>query len=123
MRVTKFGVRQKLLTYLMLQLVARHHENSCDTSTSACNKIRLIRVRTKNYVYHILSIARTGPFNASTLKVFHKQISKTSPMLFLYHIVFDLYESQTRCIAVGLVKSRILCPEMDLLVFLYYKTG
>ena len=43
-RLDEFAVQQKLLTYLVFQLVARHHLNACDISTSACDKVQLIRV-------------------------------------------------------------------------------
>ena len=36
--------RKKLLTYLVFQLVVRHHLNACDISTSACDKARLTRM-------------------------------------------------------------------------------
>ena len=59
----EFVVQQKSLTYLVFLLVVRHHLNSCDKSNSACDKVRLIRLRHQNHVlYHNLSIAGTGTF-------------------------------------------------------------
>ena len=42
-RQNKFVARQKLLTYLVFQLVAQHHSNACD-------KIRLVRLSCENRV-------------------------------------------------------------------------
>ena len=58
-RQHEFVVRQKISSYLMFQLVARHPVNACDISTLACDKVRLI----KNHIlYHILNKARTDTF-------------------------------------------------------------
>ena len=43
-RQDEFVARQKLPSYLVFQLVARHHLNACDISTLACDKVRLIHV-------------------------------------------------------------------------------
>ena len=49
-------VRQKLSFHLVLELVMRHLLNACDISTSAREKVRLIRVLHQNHaVYHILN--------------------------------------------------------------------
>ena len=67
----KFVARQKLSSYLVFQLVARHYLNTCDISTLACDKVRLIQVWRQNHIlYHILNIARELVlFNSFTLKV------------------------------------------------------
>ena len=62
-RQDKFVARQKLPSYLVFELVARHHMNACDISILACDKGRLIRVWRQNHIlYHILNIARTDIF-------------------------------------------------------------
>ena len=59
----KFVAPQKLSSYLVFQLVARHHLNACRISTLACDKVRLMQVRRQNHILcHILNIARTGTF-------------------------------------------------------------
>ena len=40
----KFVAQQKLSSYSVFQLVARHHLNVCDRFTLPCDKIRLIQV-------------------------------------------------------------------------------
>ena len=57
-RQNKFVVRQKLLPYLVVQLVARHRLHVYNISTSACDKVRLIQIWRQNHVlHHILNIA------------------------------------------------------------------
>ena len=46
-RQDKFVARQKLLSYLVFQLVARHCLNACDISTLACNKHELSKYDVK----------------------------------------------------------------------------
>ena len=63
MRHESYVARQKLSSYLVFQLVARHQLNACDISTLACDKVRLIQVWRQNHILcHILNIARTGTF-------------------------------------------------------------
>ena len=53
----EFVALQNLLTYLVFQIVARHHLNACDISTSACDKVRLTRAWRQNHaLHHILKI-------------------------------------------------------------------
>ena len=74
-RQDRFVVRQKLSTYLVFQLVARHHLDACNISKLACDKVRLILVWRQNQIlFHILNIARTGTFqyihSAGILQIF-----------------------------------------------------
>ena len=46
--IDNFVARQKLSSYLVFQLVARHHLNACDIFTLACDKVRLIQVWHQN---------------------------------------------------------------------------
>ena len=63
MRHESYVAPQKLSSYLVLQLVARHHLNAWDISTLACDKVQLIQVWRQNHIlYHILNITRTGNF-------------------------------------------------------------
>ena len=67
-RQDKFVARQKLSSYLVFQLVARHHLNACYIFTLACDKVRLIQVwRQTRVLYHILNMARTGKFSIHSL--------------------------------------------------------
>ena len=62
-RQDKFVTRQRLLTYLVFQLVVRHQLNACDISSSTCDKVRLSDYDVKIiFLYHILNIAKTGTF-------------------------------------------------------------
>ena len=63
-RQDEFVARQKLSSYLVFQLVTRHHLKACD-------KVRLIRVLRQNCIPSYFEYSSNIIFNTFTLKVYY----------------------------------------------------